>query len=185
MPDREACAAELAAAVSNASVATKTSLLEILGAVGGSKALEAVRTAAKDADTQMKDVGSRLLGDWMTIDAAPVLLELATTGPLDKYQVRAMRGYIRIARQFAMSEKARIEMCAKALDAAKQSAEQKLVIEILPRFPNIETLKLAIKALDNPEVKAEATQAAQAIAQKLGDKKEVNELMSNAGIAKP
>ncbi|MCY2975987.1 MAG: HEAT repeat domain-containing protein [Planctomycetota bacterium] len=185
MPDREACATQLATAAAKAPLETKTKLLEILGAVGGTKALETIAMAAKESDPQLKDIGSKLLGDWMTIDAAPVLLDLAKTGPADKFQVRAMRGYIRFARQFVMPDKDRVDMCAKALEAAKQPAEQKLVVENLARYPSIGTLKLAIGALQIPEVKADATQAIQTIAKKLSDNKEVRELMSKAGLKMP
>ncbi len=185
MPDREACAAQLASAAAKAPLETKIKLLEILGAVGGTKALETIAMAAKDSDPQLKDISSKLLGDWMTIDAAPVLLDLAKTGPADKFQVRAMRGYIRFARQFVMPDKDRVDMCAKALEAAKQPAEQKLIVENLARYPSVGTLKLAIGALQIPEVKADAMQAIQTIAKKLSDKKEVRELMSKAGLTMP
>lgn len=183
MPDREACAGELAAAVAKSSVEVKSALLEICAAVGGTKALQTVALAAKDADPALKDVSSRLLGDWMTIDAAPVLLDLAKNGPADKFQVRAMRGYIRIARQFVLAEPERVDMAAKAWEAARQPAEQKLVVDVLKRYPSLGTLKIALQAVNTPEVKDEATQAAQAIAKKLGDNKEAVELMSKAGIA--
>ena len=182
MPDREAFATELASASASVPIETKTKFLEILGAVGGAKALATIAIAAKDSDPQLKDIGSKLLGDWMTIDAAPVLLDLAKTGPADKFQVRAMRGYIRFARQFVMPDKDRVDMCAKAMEAAKQPAEQKLIVENLARYPSMGTLKLAIGALEIPEVKADAMQAIQTIAKKLGDKKEVRELMSKAGL---
>ena len=185
MPDREACATELATAMKGTSMATKTTLLEILAAVGGTNALQAVGTAAKDPDPQLKDVGSRLLGEWLTIDAAPVCLELATTGPADKFQLRAIKGYIRIVKQLAMPEKDRVAMCTKALEAAKQPAEQKAVVAVLAIHPSLGTLKLALQAMKNPDLKTEATQAALKIAEKLGDKKEVLELMSKAGLAKP
>jgi HEAT repeat protein len=185
MRDKEACAADIAAALKGSNIASKTILLETLGSVGGTTALNTIATAAKDSDPQMKDVASRLLGDWQTIDAAPVLLDLATTGPLDKFQVRAMRGYIRISRQFAMSEKDRIEMAGKALEAAKQTAEKKLVVENLTIFPSIGTLKLAIQATKIPEVAEDAKKSARTIAGKLGDKKGVAELMSEAGLDKP
>jgi HEAT repeat protein len=185
MPDREACAAELVTAMGNAPVATKTQLLEILGAVGGKKALEAMAAAGKDADPQLKDMSTRLLGDWMTADAAPVLLELASQGPLDKYQVRAMRGYIRIARQFVMSEEQRVAMCGKAWQAAKQPAEKLLVVEIMGRYPSLEMLKLAVEASKTPETKAEASKVAWAIAEKLGNTEAARGMLNQAGIAKP
>ena len=184
MPDREACAAELAAAYDRASsVPTKSYLLQVLGSVGGTKALQTLGSAAKNGDPELQDVSSRLLGEWMTADAAPVLLDLAKNGT--RYQICALRGYIRIARQFVLPDQERIEMCQKAFDAAEQPAEQKLVLEVLKRHPNVESLKLAIKATQVPELKDEAGQIALAIAQKLqGDGVDVKELLSKAGLEK-
>ncbi len=39
----------------------------------------------------------------------------------------------------------RVQMCVRAMEAARQPAEKKLVVEILKRYPNMDTLKLAIK----------------------------------------
>ncbi len=182
MPDREACATQIASHVDRVPIATKIALLEILGAVGGTKSLQTVAAAGKSTDPQLKDVSSRLLGDWMTIDAAPELLELAKTGPADKFQIRSVRGYIRIARQFAMDEKERMVMCKNAFEIAKQPADRKLVLELLARYPNIETLKLAVQATQVPELKEDATQTALAIAKKLTGKPEVNEILTKAGL---
>lgn len=182
MPEREECAAELAKAIPGTSVPTQISLLEILGLTGGPTALKTLGTYAQDSDSRLKDAASRLLGEWMTIDAAPVLLNLATTGPADKFQVRAMRGYIRIARQFVMPEKARVEMCGQAMQAAKQDAERELVIEVLERYPSVGTLKLAIDAAKSPTLKADAQQAAKNIAAKLKDNSDAQTLLKEAGL---
>ena len=186
MPDREACAAELAAAVDrSASVSTKSSLLEILGAVGGTRALATIGAAAKSDNPELQDISSRLLGEWMTADAAPVLLDLAKTAPGEKYQVRALRGYIRIARQFVLPEEQRAEMCQKAFEAAQQTAEQKLVLDVLKRYPNMETFKLALNAMQVPELKDDASQAALSIARKLGESGvDVSEQLAKAGLDK-
>jgi HEAT repeat protein len=185
MPDREACASVIADAMKDAPTETKVMLLEVLGSVTGAKALEAIGAAGKDADPQLKDIATRILGDWLTLDAAPVLIDLASSGPADKYQVRALRGYIRMARQFVMSDKDRVVMCTKALAVAKQPAERKLTTEIFARYPSVAMLKLAIETTKDPELRTEATQAAQTIATKLGDKKEAREMMSKAGITIP
>ncbi|HEV3025886.1 MAG TPA: HEAT repeat domain-containing protein [Pirellulales bacterium] len=183
MPDREACAVELNKALEAAGAPAKKVLLDILAAVGGTKALAAVGTAAKSDDADLKDVSSRLLGEWMTADAAPVLLDLAKTGPSDKFQVRALRGYVRIARQFVLPEAERMEMCQKALDACRTPAEQKLVLEVLKRYPTEPGLKLALRVLQVPELKDDATQTALAIAQKLPGKADVvRDLLSQAGL---
>jgi hypothetical protein len=121
-----------------------------------------------------------LLGEWMTEDAAPVLLDLAKTA--DRYQIRALRGYIRIARQFVLPDQQRAEMCQKALEASQQPAEQKLVLEILKRYPNMASLKVAIKARQVPELKEDATQTALAISQKLkGKGVDVSKVMARLG----
>src|SRR5262249_54241000 len=142
MPDREACAAELTKAMDRSnSTATKVTLLQTLGAMGGTKALATVGAAAKSSDPELQDIASRLLGEWMTEDAAPVLLDLTKTAPGEKYQIRALKGYIRIARQFVMPDAQRAEMCQKAMAAAAKPAEQKMVLDVLKRYPHKETLK--------------------------------------------
>ena len=185
MPDREACAQELAKALESSPPPTQIVLLDILGAVGGTKSLSVLSAAAKGSDPQLQDASSRLLGEWMTIDAAPVLLDLAKTAPGEKYQARALRGYLRIARQFVMPQQQRDEMCQKAFEACRHPAEQKLVLEVLKRYPSQETLKLAVNALQIPELKDEATAAVLAIAPKLGGKAdEVSAALSKAGLDK-
>lgn len=167
MPDREACAAELAMALKRSPAATKSNLLEILSDVGGTSALETLGAAAKSADPQLQDTSSRLLGKWNSVDAAPVLLDLAKTAPAEKYQVRALRGYIGLARKFAMSDRQRAEMCQKALEISRRTDEQKLVLDVLKLHPSTATLKLAINAKQIPELKDEANAATRDIAQKL------------------
>ena len=185
MPDRESCAAELTKAIdSTRSVATKGSLLSILGAMGGTRALATVAAAAGGKDAQLQDISSRLLGEWMTEDAAPVLLDLAQS-PTNQYQIRAIRGYIRIVRQFVLPDAQRAEMCQKAFDLSRQPAEKKLVLEILKRYPTIDMLKQAIAAMQIPELKADAEQAVLAIAQKLGNKGvDVKDLVSQVKFGK-
>ena len=166
MPDREACAERLAVALSSSPVASKCRFLEVLAAVGGAKALETVAAAAKDSQPEMQDTASRLLGEWMTMDAAPVLLDLAKNAPEAKYKIRALRGYIRLLRQFPLTDEERAEMCRIALEAAERDNEKKLVLEVLDRYPSVQMLRLAIEAVKVPSLKDQATAIALTIAQK-------------------
>ncbi len=170
MPDRDACAKQLVAAMSKAPLSAQTALLEALGSVGGVVALRSVATAAKDERVELQDTASRLLGTWMTADAAPVLIDLAKTAPEDKYRTRALRGYIRIARQFSFPGEKRAEMCRQALRSAKRDAERILVLQVLERYPSIEMLELAVEAAQAPSLKDEATKVSLTIAQKIGGK---------------
>jgi HEAT repeat protein len=185
MPDRDACASELALALEKAPAPTKNILLEILRDVGGTKALNTIGAAAKSNNAQLQDKGSELLGNWSSVDAAPVLLDLAKTAREDKYHVRAIRGYISVARKFkdSMPEPQRLEICRNAFEVARRPADQKLVLEVLKLTPSVESLKLAIKAIQMPDLKEDATQATLVIAQKIGGTApEAKELLSKAGI---
>jgi hypothetical protein len=129
------------------------------------------------------DTSTKLLGDWSSADAAPVLLELSETAK--GFQVRALDGYIRIANKFVMPEPERTEMCQRALAAAKQVGSKKKVLDVLKKYPNIENLKLAVKATEEPEIKEEATQVTMAIVQKLGSKAtEAREIIAKIGLDK-
>ena len=103
----------------------------MLAALGGKKALEAVAAAAADSNADIQDAGSRLLGKWMTLDAAPVLANLAKSAADAKYEVRSVRAYIRLVRQFPMPDEKRAEMCRTAMAIAKRDAEKKLVLDVL------------------------------------------------------
>lgn len=182
MPDREACAAQLAMSLSTAPASTKTTLLEILGEVGGNTALKTIHLAAMSTDPQQQDDGSRLLGKWNSVDAAPNLLELATEGPSNKYKIRALRGYLGLARKFPMPEQQRAAMCQKALDIASRIEEQKLVLEVLKIHPSKDGLVVAIAAKTIPELSNDAAQSTRVIAKKLSDKGiDVSALMSAEG----
>ena len=185
MPDREACATELAAALEKAPAASKILLLDILGDVGGEKALKTLSTAAKSNNPQLQDAGSRVLGKWASLDAAPVLLDLAKTAPAAQFRSRALKGYISLARRFAMPDEDRADMCQKAFDLSKDPAEQKLILDVCRIQPSIETLKLSIKFMKVAELKEDATQTTLLVAQKLGAKGiNVSEQLSTAGFQK-
>lgn len=185
MPDREACATELTAALDRAPASTKSMLLEVLSDVGGETALQTLAEAAKSDDDSLQDTSSRLLGKWNSVAAAPVLLDLAKTGPAEKYRIRALRGYIGLARKFAMPPKQRVAMCQNAFDSTKRLAEKKLVLDVLKLHPSPGGLRLAIDAIKVPELKTHATATAMAIAQKVGGKgANVSKLLAGAGLDK-
>jgi len=167
MPDREACAEKLATAIGSATGETKEKLLDIIGEVGGTKALATVAAAAKSGNEALADAATRLLGKWMTADAAPVLLDLATAPIGEKYQTRAIRGVSRIARQFALPDAERAELCGKVLALAKDPSDRKSVLEALPRYPSPAMLAVAEQAATLPGLEAEAKAAADAIRAKL------------------
>ncbi len=180
MADRDAVADQLTASMTGQPTAVKTKLLEILAEVGGPNALKAMKTAFLSNDNAMRDASSRLLGNWANVEAAPTLLELAQQPP-STYTTRAMRGYIRLVRQFLMPDEQRVEMCRNAMKVAKQKAEQELVIEVMERYPSIAMMDAAISAQPLPELKDQVRLATLMIAAKLEPSDEVRARLNKIG----
>jgi hypothetical protein len=117
----------------------------------------------------------------MDVDAAPVLLDLAKTASEEKYRIRALRGYIRLVRQFTIPDPERVAMCRAALAAAERDAEKKLVLEVIRRYPSVGMLELAVETADAPSLEEEAAAASLAIAQQIGGSADVRKLLEQIG----
>ena len=166
MADRDGCAAKLGAALQGASGANQTYLFDLLVKVSGAKALETVVAAAHSQDLDTKEAATRALGEWVNADAAPALLDAAKTEKDANYKIRAVRGYIRIARQLQLPDPARLAMFHTAIEVAQRPAEKRLALDILTRIPSPATLELAVGYLSNPALKGAAADAAVKIATK-------------------
>ncbi len=168
MPDRDAAARVLIAQMRGDSPAMRANLLDLLRALGGPEALAHVVAAAKADDQQSQDAATQVLGQWTSPDAAPALLEL-TKAPNNRFKVRTLRGYIRIARQLNVPTEQRIEMCRTALGLAERDEDLNLILETLGRYPSAESLALVTAHLGKPALAAAAANAAVAIGEKLVD----------------
>ena len=166
---QEGCAKKLTVELATAPPTAKKLLLEQLVSVGGATALETVVSAARSNDPTMQDEATRLLGEWLTADAAPALLDLATTLTERKYQIRALRGCIRIARQLNMTPEERIDICRKTLAIASRPEDKALILDVLKRHPSREGLQLAESLLEDPELRATAQPAIRLIKEKVGE----------------
>ncbi|MAD80240.1 MAG: hypothetical protein CMJ50_05260, partial [Planctomycetaceae bacterium] len=166
MTDRDATASKLATYLDDASEETVDFVMDELRIVGGDQALATVSNAVGGSDATRKDYATRALGQWLDTSAAPVLLDLAKDEGGGKFGIRGMRGYIRLARQFSMPDAQRLAMCRTALAVATRTAEKKLVLAVLARYPSAEMLDLAITTSKEPSLKGDAATAALAIAEK-------------------
>ncbi len=169
MPDRDACADTLVAAMTGAAAERKVAILDILGQVAGPKALAAIVAAARSGDAALQDASTRLLGNWMTADAGPPLLDLAATMPAGKFQDRAFRGYLRILRQFTAADADRAAMGTKAYAAARDADDRKAVLDAVKRTPTMDMLKMTVDAGEVPELRDEAREAAAMIVTKMAN----------------
>lgn len=162
-----ACVDALCEALSRAPTPPKIALLRVLRSVGGSKALNAVRAAAKDPIAEIKDTALRALCEWPTVEALPDLAELSKTSTDAKVKTLALRGYIRlIPLQDAAAEK-KVAAIKDAMALAERNEEKKLALAALGAIPTADALALVVPHLASPALKEEASMAAVAIAEKI------------------
>jgi HEAT repeat protein len=179
--DREAVAAQFAAALPEADGAVKGRILDTLNVVGGATALKAVAAAAESSDAGLRDEASRVLGQWKSADAAPVLLSLYNSTSDGRLKVRAIRAYIRIARQFDMPADRRAAMCRTALEIAERDEDKRLVLEVLLRYPSEEMQAIAMEAAEVPALKEQALLVVMGMASKGINRAELGRALAQAG----
>ncbi len=160
MPDPDACVGKLLDCLPSASIASKCFLMELLGSLGGARALQAVSAAAEDSNEDLQDAATRALGAWMSADAAPELLKLTRTLSSEKLRIRTLRGYIRIAQQMGLPPEQQLRMCEEALRAAQRDDERQLVLAVLGRIPTAKAMSMVVPHLARPAVAEEAATAA-------------------------
>jgi hypothetical protein len=175
---REDCAATVVAMYNEADRSGKEKLLSLLKQIGGPTALAAVASAA--SDPKMADKATEILGQWNTPeDAAPLAaacLKLAKSG--SRYKTRAIRAYIRIPRQFDLSNEQRINMAKIAFDTAIRPEDKELIFEIFKRMINTASVNAALSYADQPEYSEKACDAAVFVAEKIqGTSPELQEAM--------
>ncbi len=145
----------------------KNTLLRVLGILGGTDALKAVREALGDSNSEVYDTAVRVLCAWRTADAAPDLLNLAGTSGNPAQKTAALRGYISLVRDESLSAGQKLAMCKRAAELIERDQEKKLLLGVLGLVPTAEALSMAMAHLNNPATKDEAGFAAVAISEKI------------------
>ncbi len=130
VPDRDACVRNLSNGMSQSPLARQSFLLELIGRIGGRQALLVVAARARDGSPEIQDVATRVLGQWLNADAAPVLLDLSKTLTDTRLRARTLRGYLRIARHTDLPGDLRLSMCEEALQAAQSDEEKRAAIDV-------------------------------------------------------
>ncbi|MHC4250882.1 MAG: HEAT repeat domain-containing protein, partial [Planctomycetota bacterium] len=167
--DREACAAPIIRAMAGAGVKTKCTLLGVLGAIGGTEALDTAAAAWGDADDAVKDAAVRALGEWPTDASAAKLMAITKAASKVTHRVLALRGYVRVAG--LPSDRSTDETLALYRDAmavATRPDEKKLVLAGLGGVGSLDALRIAERHFRNAGLVDEACMAAVHIARAIG-----------------
>ncbi len=149
----------------------KSALLRVLGVIGGTNALKAVRSAANDPNAQVRAAAIRVLCTWKTADAAPDLLALAKGSQNSSRKTAALRGYISMVRDENLPTEEKLAMCREAAVLIQRNEEKKLLLGVLGTVPAAEALSMAMTHLDDPATRNEASFAAIAIGEKIVEQK--------------
>jgi len=160
------CVAQLVAALAKAGPEAKQALLRTLRVAGGSDALKALRGAVADSNKDVHTTAIRVISDWKTADAAPILLDMAKTAatPVDK--ILCLRGYLGMAARKDIKAPERLEICRESAPLIQRDDEKLLLLGALGSLANAESLNLIVPYLDDPAVKREAVTAVMAVADK-------------------
>jgi len=164
--DKAKCVPQLVAALAKATPEAKQALLRTLCVAGGGEALKAVRGAVDDSNKDVHSGAIRVLSEWKTADAIPVLLDLAKTSatPVDK--ILSLRGYLGMAARKDIPAPERLAVCKESVPMIQRNDEKLLLLGALGSLANAESLGLAVPYLDDAGVKREAVAAVIAIAEK-------------------
>lgn len=146
----------------------KGKMLTLLKQIGGKSALACLEKACWDADTA--DIATQTLGTWNTpddaLDVAAACLKLAKGAAEERYQIRGIRSYVRIARQFDLPKEKKFEMCRMTFETAKRQADKVLIFEVFKRIIEVDSAREAFSYATDPACTEAACDAVVAIAKK-------------------
>ena len=145
----------------------KSALLRVLGVIGGSSALEAVRAEVNNSNETVRAAAIRSLCGWKTADAAPHLLALAKESSNPTQKISALRGYINLILDESLSTGEKIEMCGQANALIQRNEEKKLLLGVLGTVPSTEALSMSMTYMADSMVRNEAYFAILAICDKI------------------
>ncbi|MBI3850995.1 MAG: HEAT repeat domain-containing protein [Verrucomicrobia bacterium] len=161
---------QIITALASAQPAQKGALLNVLGAVGGEKALASVRAGLSDPNAEVRDAALRALSEWPDAAAGPDLLQVVRSAANGNQRDVAFRGYVRLARESGGTPAEKLKMLTEAATLTTSPQEKMLVLAGLGDILSVESLRLVTPHLSDPAVADEAGAAAVKIAEKLDAK---------------
>jgi len=158
---------ELRSALAKASTPQKLALLRVLRAAQGPKALDAIRTAANDSDSQISGEAISILCGWPSAEALGDILKLTKTAADAKVKILAVRGAIRLIPLQNVDVAKKMGGFKEIMLLIRRDEEKRLLLGALGAVPSVEALAMAMSHLDTAATKNEASFAAVAIADKI------------------
>jgi HEAT repeat protein len=147
---------------------SRAALLGLLPACGDSAALDALKTATKDSEGQVRDAAIRALAEWPDDTAWDPLMALYLKPDSETARGVAFRGLVRLlSEQNAHPDPKLISRYRELLTKARTEAEFKLLLGVLSGAADPDALGLVLPLLSNTSVHAEAAAAAKKIVESI------------------
>jgi HEAT repeat protein len=147
-------------------VASRCSLLKVLGKIGQTSALAVLRTGLKDKNIKVKETCIRALAEWPTAEPVADLLKVVQSSDNKLHRVLALRGYVRlIGLESSRPTQETIGMYKQAMSLASNSGEKKMVLSGLANVKSPVALNMAAAYLEDKTLQQEAEVAVVKIAE--------------------
>lgn len=159
--DKEGGSAPLLAAMKSASLSGKSALLSALAELGGESALAVLIQAATSGDEELRNAAlSGLANAWGDLRALPTLLNIGKSATAKSDRVLAQRGSLRLlAADDKLPAEQKLAQLSELFTLAERPEEKRQALSVLREVRLPGAVALAAKALDNPELVAEAADA--------------------------
>jgi HEAT repeat protein len=140
--------------------ADKIALLTLLGQVGGSSALTALRSALDAPNDEVRATALSLLGDWPTDEPLEDLHRAVSAAKDDRQRTLALRGYLRmIGANEARPTSQTLALYREVAPLATRADERRLLLAGLAKTRSLEALEFANGFVQDTNVRAEAEAA--------------------------
>lgn len=175
LQDPNAWVPALTDSLGRSTVEAKPALLRLLNVAGGTEALKAVHQALDDDNKDVHAAAIRVLCDWKSVDAAPLLLELAkqSAEPVDR--ILALRGYLALAMLPNASPESKLAICREAAALIQRPEEKRMLLAAVSSLAHPAALSLIVPYLNDDAVKQETVLAILAVAGKREKKQDAGE----------
>jgi HEAT repeat protein len=148
VPDQDACANALTAALGEAAMAPKCALVRLLAAAPTAKALDALRVALSDPEADVQNTAFGVLCGWPTPAAAPDLLAIAKADANADRAKAALYGYMRLVGSPELSADQKMAMCNEAAALCKTDEDNDHLLTALATVAKLDALNMAMALLD-------------------------------------
>lgn len=151
--NRDGCIDEITAAFAAAGVPARCAMIQIVGRLGGGKALQIVSAAFDNASEEMRKSATKALADWSDTDDLVALLSLARNAGDNKHLRSAViAGWLRLVR-FPSNRKPdeTIKLYRTLLDVPMETAEKKQIFVALGGLRHEDAMTIVMAGLDDRE----------------------------------